>query len=428
MQTLEPLLNAERSKRRTREKPAAQPANGADASALRASAPLIGALGLTIGATLDWNALKEIGTEFKRMATNKNQHFVPRCYLRPFSKASAGKIINLFNIDRDLFINEAPLKHQCSKSYFYGNDALLEEAIQIIEGEYASAVSTISHPPFKLTDDVRLVLRRFWLLQYLRTEAACTRAAEMMSGMGDYVGIKSEALRMEIRDAVLTAMRMYAEQMEVVDDLKVCIVRNKSETPFVTSDDPAVLTNPWQIRDARTKPWSFGLRSAGALFMLPLAPTLAAIGYDGDVYSIPHKNGYLETADPRDVTALNEHQFLTCRANIFVSDGVDPKLIREAYASIAPNRPPTRHRYNYAVLDPVHHEYKRYVQADPMATEKTGEAIVHMQVIHPRPSSWPRFISIRRTGRVFSNGTGVGYVRHAEIEVSGNRGFVMEKP
>lgn len=35
------------------------------------------------------------------MASNKNQHFVPRCHLRPFTRDTEGKVINLFNLDRD---------------------------------------------------------------------------------------------------------------------------------------------------------------------------------------------------------------------------------------------------------------------------------------------------------------------------------------
>jgi len=54
------------------------------------------------------------------MATNKNQHFVPRCYLRPFTLDSANVAINLFNIDRMKFVERAPVKHQCSRDYFYG--------------------------------------------------------------------------------------------------------------------------------------------------------------------------------------------------------------------------------------------------------------------------------------------------------------------
>lgn len=71
------------------------------------------------------------------MASNKNQHYVPQCYLRQFAAGNSASAINLFNIDREKFINCAPLKNQCSKSYFYGDDLELEKALQPIEGCYA---------------------------------------------------------------------------------------------------------------------------------------------------------------------------------------------------------------------------------------------------------------------------------------------------
>lgn len=79
------------------------------------------------------------------MATNKNQHFVPRCYLRPFTTDSANVSINLFNIDRLKFIERASVKHQCSGDYFYGEDLALERAIQFTESTYAAALRDISN-------------------------------------------------------------------------------------------------------------------------------------------------------------------------------------------------------------------------------------------------------------------------------------------
>jgi len=361
------------------------------------------------------------------MATNKNQHFVPRCYFRPFSRDAAGRVINLFNIDRNVLIKNAPVRHQCSGDYFYGQDANLEKGIQAIEGYYATILPRVVSHPFKLTDFDRLIIRRFWLLQYLRTEASSRRAAEMMSGMGSYTGIEANHFRLEIRDAVLTAMSLFANEMEIIDDLKVCIIRNKSKMPFITSDDPAILTNRWHLQNARTSHRSFGLGSSGAVFLLPLSPKFLAVGYDGDVYSIPHNNGYVQVSVPEEVAALNEHQFLTCRANIFSPPELEETSIQEAYAKVAPIRPKVRHRYNYAVLDSIHTGYKRYAVVDPSGDERPSEAIIHAQVIHPRPNIWPKFLQQRLNGRVYTNGSGAGYVRRVEAARRGTNDFRIER-
>lgn len=95
------------------------------------------------------------------MATNKNQHFVPRCYLKAFTQGGENAAINLLNLDRERCIPGAPVKSQCSGDYFYGQDIQLEKAIQSVETEYAAAVARIQQPGYRLTDNDRLVLRIF---------------------------------------------------------------------------------------------------------------------------------------------------------------------------------------------------------------------------------------------------------------------------
>lgn len=204
------------------------------------------------------------------MATNKNQHFVPRCYLRPFTHEEAGKAIRIFNIDREHIVANAAVKHQCSGSYFYGEDEKLEAAIQFLEQNYAGTLRRVREPSYKrLLADDELILKRFWLLQYLRTEAASRRAVEMNNQLGELIGADS-SFDLEIRDAVLMAMQTFAEEMKVIDDLKVCLLKNTTEFPFITSDDPAILTNRWFQSDKRHRGSAFGLGSSGALAILPL--------------------------------------------------------------------------------------------------------------------------------------------------------------
>jgi hypothetical protein len=86
------------------------------------------------------------------MASNKNQHFVPRCYLKPFAIEPSRAAINLLNIDRLRFIEGAPIKHQCSGNYFHGKDIQLELALQATEGAYAQALAGIIKPGYHLSD------------------------------------------------------------------------------------------------------------------------------------------------------------------------------------------------------------------------------------------------------------------------------------
>jgi hypothetical protein len=347
------------------------------------------------------------------VASNKNQHFVPRCYLRQFTIDEADRAINLYNIDRDLFIPDAPVRSQCSGDYFYGKDPLLEEAMQSIERPYGGIAKEILEPGYHLTDQHREFLKLFWLLQYLRTEAASKRAVEMSEAMASAIDKSQEDFRLQIRDAIQMAMRAFTELMKTVSDLKVCLIRNRSNTPFVTSDDPAVLTNRWYLQSAPNTGLSFGLRNAGDLLLLPISSTVLCLGYDGDVYSVSHVNGWADIRRDADADAFNQQQYVNCRANLFVRKAEFFDIIRAGFKGVSMRRPAARHRMNYAVLDKEDGEYSRYVVVDREQARPHAPALIHVQAVHTAPAAWPSVLAWRSGACAFSNGTGIGYVRRA---------------
>lgn len=359
------------------------------------------------------------------MATNKNQHYVPRCYLRPFTNEGGNSAINLFNVDRKKFIKNAPVKNQCSRDYFYGQSLTLENALQTTEGLYASVARDVMSSGYKLNHEHKDLLRRFWLLQYLRTEAASRRAVESSEGMRSTLGLDDTAqFKLEIKEAVLIALGVFVEEISAVDDMKVCLLRNRTSLPFISSDDPAVLTNRWHLADPRTMWSSFGLHAAGNLLLLPISPEIFCLGYDGDVYSVPHKDGWADIRNVRDVKALNQHQFLNCRANIFMRSSEHFEFVARSYEEIESHRAGERHRINYTVLDYEADGYSRYRAVDPSVDGNQHEnALVHMETIHRRPSIWPSQLLWRRRGKVFTNDSGIGYVRSAHIRTNVDKPF-----
>jgi len=333
--------------------------------------------------------------------------------LKAFTYSSEGKAINVFNLDRSKCIPMAPVKNQCSKDYFYGKDEKLENAIQFVEQAYASTVSKLLKSPQVFNEKHKVVLKRFWLLQYLRTEASSKRAVEMSNGIRETAGISAEEYNLGIKEAVQIAMKTYAERMDIIDDLKICLVVNKTEYPFISSDDPAILSNRWHLNDPRTKFRSFGLTTSGNLLFLPLSPELMCLLYDGSVYSVSHKNGIASVSRKNDVVSFNQHQILNCRANVFLKDIKHEVFVGDSIAECKDNRIIERHRTTLAVFDYLDGEHSRYVVIDPKDTEKHEKAIIHSETMHHHPTSWPNIIKWRHNGVVYTNGTGVGYVRKA---------------
>lgn len=210
-------------------------------------------------------------------------------------------------------------------------------------------------------------------------------------------------------------MRAYAKQSGAVDDMKVCLLRNRTNTPFITSDDPAVLTNRWYFQDTRARGLSFGLSSSGNIFLLPLSPHCLCLGYDGDVYSVPHQRGLVNIRNLSDIRRLNQHQYLNCRANIFFRNPAHADIVREGYAEAMNRRPEIRHRINYAIVDGEEDGATRYRVIEPTGNEGHEQALVISETIHPRPASWPRQLRWRNRGDVYTNGSGVGYIRRSWV-------------
>lgn len=347
------------------------------------------------------------------MASNKNQHFVPKCYLRPFTLDGEGAAINVYNLDRKKIIPNAPVKNQCSSDYFYGQDEQLEKATQSLEQAYAAVLRETLKPGCKLTQGQKEILQIFWLFQHLRTEGAGRRAAKMFNDMIDPVNAAG-AFSLNIKEAVQSAMHVFAECMHSVSDLKICLLKNSTNVPFVTSDDPAVLTNRWQLEDKRTRGGSLGLRDAGAIILLPLSPRLYCIGYDADVYRIPSDDGSLMVRQVSDVESLNEFQLLNCRANLFLKDLNYADELHKFVRELCHRRSAERHRINFAVFDGVAvGTHKKYQVVPKSEFIKHNDGIMHAETIYTSPTKWPSFLLRRNKSCAYYNGTGLGYLRRA---------------
>ncbi|WP_339436818.1 DUF4238 domain-containing protein [Pseudomonas sp. EL_65y_Pfl1_R32] len=359
------------------------------------------------------------------MATNKNQHYVPRCYFRPFTLGGQNASISIYNIDRHKFIKAAPVKNQCSGDYFYGKDEQLEAAIQSVEQAYGQVLQCVLASNTKVSSEYLDVLKIFWVFQYVRTEGASRRSAQMFDETFSAVRENID-FSLEIKEAVQAAMRTFAESMHLVSDLKVCLIRNATKVPFVTSDDPAILTNRWQLEDKRTRAGALGLKQAGAILLLPLSPKIMCIAYDTSVYTVANTEGWLTVRKPGDIEVLNQFQLLNCRANIFIGDEAYAPELDNFVKRFEHRRLATRHRVTYAVFDGEQvGNHKRYRVVPPSEFPLFDDGIMHAETVSPIPSAWPSFLQRRNKGYAFYNGTGAGYVRsvHA-VPVSDDRPFI----
>lgn len=102
--------------------------------------------------------------------SKKNQHFVPKFYLRNFSYENNLKEIGLYNTRNHMFVQRAKLKTQGSRDFFYGTDGIIEDKLASIEGDLATMIKHIlaQGKEIKFTADEYYILLLFIILTEMR--------------------------------------------------------------------------------------------------------------------------------------------------------------------------------------------------------------------------------------------------------------------
>lgn len=346
------------------------------------------------------------------MADRKNQHFVPRALLRPWTKDGANKSISLFNHRSGRGIPAAPVKNQCSRDYFYGRDLKLETWLGRSEGIFAEAVRCL--PTKDVAESVASleIIRDFAYLQSIRTERSLAEEAVLLREMYDqvYHGVlpeEREALPGH-EEIVRDAVNRWRQTNHYLADLKGVVVDNQSATPFVISDDPAVHTN--RLYTQRFNRGDFGIQQSGMILTMPLSPKLAMLFYDGDVYTIPAKHGLnLSLTKNADAAILNELQYLNSSENVYFSSWSELDEVREGFESVKDRRLTVHFRLN--LLIEKEGTTNRFIPAPPDVVAPPGRSIIHLETLSIRPRAWPSFLKVRADASGYSNGSAAGHVR-----------------
>ncbi|MDW9440998.1 DUF4238 domain-containing protein [Sinorhizobium meliloti] len=347
------------------------------------------------------------------MPENKLQHYVPKCHLRPFA---SGEAINLYNIISGRLVENAPIRGQCARNYFYGKDGILERGLQIWEGEYASAVAKAVHDPDSLVESDLAAILEFALLQTFRTYGYVEKLLATSDKQHADLQAASSGLPLPPRmlnnvgEAVNMSISHFLKMRKHVADLDVCILLNKSRRRFVTSDDPAIHTNRFHFQ--RLKSESFGFSSAGAILFLPLTPTLGFMAFDGNVYIAEGRRGNVVTViRDAEITALNELQMLHARQNIYYGDAATGRVVASEFPQFSRNRPEDWTRLTYFEKVGESERHERYGQVDALTIAPGKEHITALQMVHVRPSRWSDVLKFRLRPRTVDTGSGAGVVR-----------------
>ena len=216
------------------------------------------------------------------------QHYVPQFYLKNFGK-------NLFCADKtkEKIFQTTPKKISYELN-FYGpvinNEHLVEKRLSELEGKFSTAVKEliVKENVYELSAQNFKNLCGFVAIQYLRTAEVRRQIAELGDSLLHELlkrnfphWTEKTIKRIKVSDALnlLTHLKIIAEYTSfanVMLHMKFITIKNKTPTPFWTSDNPIALENKFE-----QPPFSnLGICCKGIEFHLPINPNLGIIVCD----------------------------------------------------------------------------------------------------------------------------------------------------
>lgn len=269
------------------------------------------------------------------MSKHKNQHYVPQQYLRNFSWDKR-KLINLFNInlsnkfsDLNSCIKTGSISGQCSEDYFYGKDLVIEKNFQNLERDGSRIITEIINnntaPKLYTADHYTLLI--YTLFQQARTKYASELHDEFAGKLGGklakiilkkigYSGDIFDDVTITLENPIERSLQIAGQIMPITVDLMCKVLINKTDTNFVTSDNPVVLYN-WSYEKGSASSYT-GLASKGLMIITPLSPRHILIFYDKKLYKTGDKrNLYANVTEKSDVYQFNDLQWLNALENIY---------------------------------------------------------------------------------------------------------------
>lgn len=259
----------------------------------------------------------------------KNQHYLPKFYLRHFSYNGNKKEIGIYNYRKKFYFKNAPLRTQGSKAFFYGEDGKIENALSEIERILAKEIHEIvkSRKVPQHNSDGHRILLQFVALTFLRNPIAIGRIRDSVKAVNGKIlemapKTKAESLIPEVahEKAIALSLSCVNEIVNIISDLDYKILLNNTNTKFISSDLPVVRYNQF----LEYKKWDhgrIGYASRGLQIFIPLSPELVLMFFDNKIYKVgDKKHKILEIKNEKDIDKLNQLQYLNSSETLFFNE------------------------------------------------------------------------------------------------------------
>lgn len=268
------------------------------------------------------------------MPEYKNQHFVPQMLLRNFSLDERSLSSYLLKARR--ITPPSSIANQCSESYFYGKELVLEKAFgsdertmgPLLRGRVLSSDGVLSESDIVSLKTFIHFLRnrtRRAVDEAVAFDDADMKLALMAEQRIDPSVLSSVTIRRDGGPASYVAPSVI--DLAALVDLELRLLVSESGG-FVISDHPVVLYNDFveHERALRQLPGAIGLMSKGLQYFVPVSPNVTIALFDASTYA--YGDGAFRVAvSPTDVQLLNRMQAVNADNCIYAPPGTSKESL-----------------------------------------------------------------------------------------------------
>lgn len=268
----------------------------------------------------------------------KNQHYIPKFYLRNFSYRKNNNQIGIFNLKNDFYYQTSKLKTQGSKNFFYGYDGFIEDRLAEIEGDLSKTINDIisyqTLPKKNSKEHVDLLV--FVGLSDARNPVRIENMKAMITQMKERVfegnpDAKANEIIPSLShdEAVRISISNIPEITMNIMDLDYKLLINETDKPFISSDFPIVKYN--QYLEEKNWPYSkSGYGLVGLQIFIPLNSKIVLHFFDSAIYKVgERKQKTIALKSNTCVDQINKLQFVNCLETIYFDENASENYIRE---------------------------------------------------------------------------------------------------
>lgn len=260
------------------------------------------------------------------MQVTKNQHYIPRFYMKPFSiiKNEGTKkekvLISFYQFKDNLFRQNVPTTSICSEEYFYDQDGKIENNLAKKECKWGYIITKINCGEQLTKEEINSV-KEFAVYQIIRTKATLLHNQSMATSMLTGIlyeqndGVDRSTVEEVVKDNVKEKitpeynLNLINDILPSITDLEMRVLKNKTNTSFIISDVPVIVINPLRIHGA-------GLSDIGIIIFFPISQQNLILLYDRKFYG----NINEEIADSDIVNSFNKYQYISADERVLAMD------------------------------------------------------------------------------------------------------------